>query len=89
MQQKLGLIALVVRDYDDAIAFYTQVLGFDLIEDTPIPEQQKRWVVVAPHGANGSQILLARAVGEAGCRVRPRTQSRALWNGCSFSGPVR
>ena len=63
MQQKLGLIALVVRDYDDAIAFYTQVLGFDLIEDTPIPEQQKRWVVVAPHGANGSQILLARAVG--------------------------
>ena len=64
MQQTLGLVAIVVRDYDEAIAFYTQVLGFDLIEDTFILEQEKRWVVVAPHGALGSQILLARAVGE-------------------------
>jgi catechol 2,3-dioxygenase-like lactoylglutathione lyase family enzyme len=64
MQQTLGLIAIVVRDYDEAIAFYTQVLGFDLVEDILIPEQQKRWVVVAPSGAHGSHILLARAVGE-------------------------
>ena len=79
MQQKLGLIAIVVRDYDDAIAFYTQVLGFDLIEDTPIPEQQKRWVVVAPHGANGSQILLARAVGEVQLsRVGDQTGGRVF-----------
>jgi catechol 2,3-dioxygenase-like lactoylglutathione lyase family enzyme len=64
MQQTLGLIAIVVRDYDEAIAFYTEVLGFDLIEDTFVAAQDKRWVVVAPQGASGSQILLARAVGE-------------------------
>ncbi len=64
MQQRLGLIAVVVRDYDEAIAFYTGVLGFELIEDTWIEAQQKRWVVVAPRGAREAQILLARAVGE-------------------------
>jgi len=63
-QQTLGLIAVVVGDYDEAISFYTQVLGFDLVEDTYIPEQDKRWVVVAPHGAVATQILLARAVGD-------------------------
>jgi catechol 2,3-dioxygenase-like lactoylglutathione lyase family enzyme len=54
----------VVRDYDEAIAFYTEKLGFELIEDTPLPEEKKRWVVVAPRGATESRILLARAVGE-------------------------
>ena len=51
---------MVVRDYDEAIAFYTQKLSFTLVEDTPLPEEQKRWVVVAPPGA-GTGILLARA----------------------------
>lgn len=64
MQQRMGLTAVVVRDYDEAIEFYTEKLGFELIEDTFIPAQQKRWVVVAPRGARESRILLARAVGE-------------------------
>jgi catechol 2,3-dioxygenase-like lactoylglutathione lyase family enzyme len=51
----------LVRDYDEAIAFYVGVLGFTLIEDTPIPKQTKRWVVVAPNSTSGAQILLARA----------------------------
>jgi catechol 2,3-dioxygenase-like lactoylglutathione lyase family enzyme len=64
MQQFIGLIALVVREYDDAIAFYVGTLGFRLIEDTPVPQQNKRWVVVAPPGQAGCRLLLARAVGE-------------------------
>lgn len=65
-RQSLLHIALVVRDYDEALAFYVGKLGFDLIEDTYQPEQDKRWVVVAPPGASdggsaGSTILLARA----------------------------
>lgn len=59
--QNLGLTALVVADYDDAIAFYTEKLGFALIEDLYQPEQDKRWVVVAPPGARESRLLLARA----------------------------
>ena len=62
-KQSLGLVALVVRDYEEAIDFYVGTLGFELVEDTPIPEQDKRWVVVAPPGATGSRLLLARAVG--------------------------
>jgi catechol 2,3-dioxygenase-like lactoylglutathione lyase family enzyme len=54
-------VALVVRDYDEAIAFYTQKLGFTLIEDTYQPEQDKRWVIVAPAGAGCTALLLARA----------------------------
>ena len=64
MKQTLGLTAIVVEDYDDAIEFYTKTLGFELVEDLPQPEQQKRWVVVAPPGSTESRILLARAVGE-------------------------
>jgi catechol 2,3-dioxygenase-like lactoylglutathione lyase family enzyme len=64
MKQSLGLTALVVRDYDEAIAFYVGTLGFTLVEDREVPEQQKRWVVVAPRGASESRLLLARAVGE-------------------------
>src|SRR4030088_1985581 len=51
MRQSIGLVSLVVRDYDEAIAFYVGKLGFALIEDTYVPEQDKRWVVVAPPGA--------------------------------------
>ena len=64
MQQHLGLVSVVVRDYDEAINFYVGTLGFTLVEDTPVPEQKKRWVVVAPPGARESRLLLARAVGE-------------------------
>jgi catechol 2,3-dioxygenase-like lactoylglutathione lyase family enzyme len=61
MPQHLGLISIVVPDYDTAIAFYVGVLGFTLIEDTYQPAQNKRWVVVAPPGAKESHLLLARA----------------------------
>jgi catechol 2,3-dioxygenase-like lactoylglutathione lyase family enzyme len=64
MKQAIGQIALVVREYDEALDFYVSTLGFTLVEDTYIPEQDKRWVVVAPPGANESRLLLARASGE-------------------------
>ena len=61
MEQTIIHVALVVRDYDEAIAFYCQKLHFELVEDTYQPEQDKRWVVVAPPGSNGTSLLLARA----------------------------
>ena len=61
MQQSIVHVALVVRDYDEAIAFYCEILNFELIEDTYQPEQDKRWVVVAPPGSKGATLLLARA----------------------------
>jgi catechol 2,3-dioxygenase-like lactoylglutathione lyase family enzyme len=61
MKQTIAHIALVVRDYDEAIAFYTQTLNFVLLEDTFQPEQNKRWVVVSPPGSSGTTLLLARA----------------------------
>ena len=64
MPQHLGLVSIVVRDYDDAIAFYVGKLGFSLIEDTYQPAQDKRWVVVSPPGAKESRLLLARATNE-------------------------
>src|SRR5580765_1400511 len=64
MRQSIGKVALVVRDYDEAIAFYVGILGFSLVEDTYIEAQNKRWVVVAPPGSVGCRLLLARAVGE-------------------------
>jgi catechol 2,3-dioxygenase-like lactoylglutathione lyase family enzyme len=64
MHHSIGQIALIVRDYDAAIRFYVDALGFRLIEDRFIPEQDKRWVVIAPQGANSGHLLLARAVGE-------------------------
>ncbi len=61
MQQDIVHIALVVRDYDEAIEFYTKKLNFDLIEDSYQPEQDKRWVVISPSGSKGTSVLLARA----------------------------
>ncbi len=61
MKQIIVHVALVVKDYDEAIAFYTKKLHFTLLEDTYQPEQNKRWVVVAPPGSTGTTLLLARA----------------------------
>jgi catechol 2,3-dioxygenase-like lactoylglutathione lyase family enzyme len=59
--QSLAYVALVVRDYDEAIAWFTDKLGFTLVADECQPEQEKRWVLVAPTGGTGTSLLLARA----------------------------
>lgn len=61
MKQEIVHLALVVKDYDEALEFYINKLNFVLIEDTYQPEQDKRWVVIAPPGSRGTTILLARA----------------------------
>jgi catechol 2,3-dioxygenase-like lactoylglutathione lyase family enzyme len=61
MRQSIAHITLVVRDYDEAIHFFTEKLGFGLVKDEYQPEQDKRWVVVAPPGSTSTSILLARA----------------------------
>ena len=60
MTLSIRLITLLVRDYDEAIAFYVRVMGFDLVEDTAL-SADKRWVVVAPPGGDGARLLLAKA----------------------------
>ncbi len=60
MRKAIVHVALVVRDYDEAIDFFTNKLDFVLVEDTYIPGQDKRWVVVAPPGSTGTSIVLAR-----------------------------
>lgn len=78
-RQSLGQIALVVRDYDEALAFYIGTLGFTLIEDTPVPEQAKRWVLIAPPGSSGCRILLAQASGpEQATRIGNQTGGRVF-----------
>ena len=65
--QTIAQITVVVREYDEAIAFFTQSLDFELIEDTPSTDRQgrnKRWVLIAPRGSRGTQILLAKASNE-------------------------
>ncbi|RFU85309.1 VOC family protein [Streptomyces triticagri] len=75
----LGMVTLVVRDYDEAIAFYRDVLGFVLLEDTRI-DDAKRWVVVAPPGARETAVLLARAAnGRQRDRVGDQTGGRVGW----------
>ena len=61
MIQAITHLALVVKDYDEAIEFYTNKLHFTLVEDIYQPEQEKRWVVISPPGSGGATILLARA----------------------------
>jgi len=78
MKQSLGLVSLVVRDYDEALAFYVGKLGFELVEDSYLAEQNKRWVVVKPPGAAESGLLLARA----------STQEQALRIGNQTGGRV-
>ena len=60
MKRHIGSITLLVRDYDEAIAYYTRALGFELLEDTPLGDG-KRWVRVAPSGTNETALLLAKA----------------------------
>ena len=61
MNQRIASIALVVKDYDEAIEFYTKKLDFNLVEDTYLPIEDKRWVIVSPRGPKGCNLLLARA----------------------------
>jgi len=61
MKQSIIHVALVVRDYDEALRFFCDKLNFTLVEDTYQPEQNKRWVLVSPAGASGTNLLLARA----------------------------
>lgn len=79
MKQSLGLVSLVVREYDEALAFYIGTLGFTLVEDTEVPEQNKRWVVVAPPGSAETRLLLARAANhEQAARVGNQTGGRVF-----------
>jgi catechol 2,3-dioxygenase-like lactoylglutathione lyase family enzyme len=78
MRQKLGCVALVVRDYDEALAFYTQQLGFRLIEDTNLGDG-KRWVLLRPPGSSGTDLLLAKAVNpEQASRIGNQTGGRVF-----------
>ncbi|HEX3396954.1 MAG TPA: VOC family protein [Steroidobacteraceae bacterium] len=77
MKQSIGLTALLVRDYDEALHFYVGLLGFKLLEDTYVPAQDKRWVVIAPRGSSGSALVLARAVNpEQASRIGNQTGGR-------------
>jgi catechol 2,3-dioxygenase-like lactoylglutathione lyase family enzyme len=79
MPQYLGLICIVVKDYDEAIAFYVGKLGFSLDEDTFQAAQKKRWVVVSPPGAKESKLLLARATNDhQAARVGNQTGGRVF-----------
>jgi catechol 2,3-dioxygenase-like lactoylglutathione lyase family enzyme len=79
MKQSIGLVSLVVPDYDEAIAFYVGTLGFHLIDDSFVPEQNKRWVVVAPPGSSETKLLLARASNsEQASRIGNQTGGRVF-----------
>jgi catechol 2,3-dioxygenase-like lactoylglutathione lyase family enzyme len=82
MAQTIGYVTLAVRDYDEAITFFTQSLGFELIEDTPSKDRQgrdKRWVLVAPHGSRGTALLLAKAsTPEEATRIGNQTGGRVF-----------
>lgn len=78
MGQHLGLVALLVRDYAEAIDFYTRKLGFDLVEDSD-QSGGRRWVVIAPPGCNETRLLLARAEGASQqARVGDQTGGRVF-----------
>ncbi len=78
MNQRIGYVALVVRDYDEAIAFFTDKLGFTLVEDTAL-EAGKRWVLVRPAHSQGTSLLLARAANqEQASRIGNQTGGRVF-----------
>lgn len=79
MKQSIGLTALLVRDYDEALNFYVGLLKFRLLEDTHVAAQDKRWVVIAPAGSSGSALLLARAANpEQASRIGNQTGGRVF-----------
>jgi len=79
MKQSIALVSLVVREYDEALEFFVGKLGFNLVEDAYVPEQDKRWVVVAPPGAVDSRLLLARAsTEEQESRIGSQTGGRVF-----------
>jgi len=79
VKQSIGLVSLVVPEYEEALAFYVGILGFTVIEDSFVPEQNKRWVVVAPPGSTESRLLLARAsTPEQSSRVGNQTGGRVF-----------
>ena len=79
MNQSLAKIALLVRDYDEALDFYVGKLGFTLIEDTFLPAQNKRWVAIAPPGSTATHLLLARAAtAEQQSRIGNQTGGRVF-----------
>lgn len=67
MKQHLAHVTLLVREYDEAIEFFTEILNFTLVEDTYIADQDKRWVLIAPPDSAGCMLLLARADSEEQC----------------------
>ncbi len=78
MKQTIGHVALVVRDYDEALAFFTRTLHFRVVEDTRLSED-KRWVLIAPPGSRGTTLLLARAATpEQASRIGNQTGGRVF-----------
>lgn len=78
MAQRIGFVAVVVRDYDEALAYFTKVLGFELVEDTSLGPQ-KRWILVAPPGSQDTCLLLARAANpEQASRIGNQTGGRVF-----------
>jgi catechol 2,3-dioxygenase-like lactoylglutathione lyase family enzyme len=78
MKQTLGHVALVVRDYDEALAFFTRTLNFTLMEDTRLSDE-KRWVLIAPPGSSGTTLLLAQAATpEQASRIGNQTGGRVF-----------
>ncbi len=79
MKRSIGYVALIVRDYDEAIDFYVDKLGFRLVEDSYVESQDKRWVLLAPQGSDETHLLLARAVGgEQSSRIGNQTGGRVF-----------
>ncbi len=82
MAQTIAYVALLVRDYDEAIAFFTQSLNFELLEDKPSQDREgrdKRWVLIAPTGSRGTAILLAKASSpEEASRIGNQTGGRVF-----------
>lgn len=79
VKQSLGLVSLVVREYDEALDFFVGKLGFLLVENSLIPEQAKRWVVITPPGATEACLLLARAsTPEQESRIGAQTGGRVF-----------
>jgi catechol 2,3-dioxygenase-like lactoylglutathione lyase family enzyme len=78
MGQEIGAVTLLVRDYDEAIRFYTDKLGFEVIEDTALSDA-KRWVLMAPSGSRGTRLLLAKAASpEQASRIGNQTGGRVF-----------